>query len=356
METQNSINSNVGWLFYKKYFADNADVKEINKTICESKLSIICAVANNQAFCMETVYPGLLIGSGYQHNKNKEGNNGNDGESFKIGFFFDHTTGMPIIPGSSIKGILRSVFPQKSLGKNSNAKDEWLKNVLKEDLKINEEIDPDVLEREIFDGYDEQDKCYIPLYERDIFFDAVPVKGEKLFSSDYITPHINRECSKLSPFTNPVPIKFLKVLPNVQFEFRFKLEKSRRYKEITAEKKKQLFEQIIETLGIGSKTNVGYGRLKKVKQDNRRTVLLLHDDQINYDDDLKKNKEFKGEVYDKDDLYLYIRFCVKGKKNEVHKKINGRYCDIEKNSKVVIVINQDFKIDSERLDFAIKRL
>jgi len=50
-----------------------------------------------------TTYPGLTMGTGYDRETKTKGD-------FKIGFFFDHTTGQPIIPGSSVKGLMRSLF------------------------------------------------------------------------------------------------------------------------------------------------------------------------------------------------------------------------------------------------------
>ena len=113
----------------------------------------------------------------------------------------------------------------------------------------------------------------VPVYKRDIFFDAIPTEitannighTKRLLGTDYITPHKNknRERPELDPFSNPDPIKFLKIMPKVKIEFRFKLEKSEVIPELDAEKKKLLFQEIIKTIGIGAKTNVGYGQFEK---------------------------------------------------------------------------------------------
>ncbi|MDZ7743476.1 MAG: RAMP superfamily CRISPR-associated protein [Bacteroidota bacterium] len=42
----------------------------------------------------------------------------------ELGFFFDHTTGLPMIPGSSVKGSLRSAFMKDKGG--------YVKSILKE--------------------------------------------------------------------------------------------------------------------------------------------------------------------------------------------------------------------------------
>lgn len=219
-------------------------------------------------FFLDTTYPGLLIGSGLAHGVNK------DDEDFKIGFSFDHTIGLPIITGSSVKGCLRSMFP--NFDKHSNTLDE-VKNVkaswlLKQIENINspdflyEYYEPnntitksekeiiENLENEIFEGKVGAD--FLSIYDRDIFIDAHICGAnidEEFLGTDYITPHDE-------PLKNPVPLKFLKVLPNVGFLFQFDLKDG---KLLTKEQKETLFKKILLTIGIGAKTNVGYGQFKE---------------------------------------------------------------------------------------------
>lgn len=64
---------------------------------------------------------------------------------------------------------------------------------------------------------------------------------------------------------------FIKVLPGITFEFRFKLTDSTveiksnngvRKISLNANQKAQLFQEIILTVGVGAKTNVGYGQFE----------------------------------------------------------------------------------------------
>ncbi len=146
---------NTGWKFYKQYYDLSAGttIKNINNSICNTVLLEIPALLPdlNLKFDVVTTYPGLLIGTGYTHEKK------NDEDAFKIGFFFDYTSGMPIIPGSSVKGLLRSAFPQrviipKKVTTNQIEKENWIKEILKNKCGITEDVDVDELEREIFDG------------------------------------------------------------------------------------------------------------------------------------------------------------------------------------------------------------
>jgi hypothetical protein len=76
---------------------------------------------------------------------------------------------------------------------------------------------------------------------------------------DFITPHKHKNDSALDPFTDPKPIKFLKILPGVQFRFQFGFKPGL----LTIEEKKTLMYVILTEVGIGAKTNVGYGQFVK---------------------------------------------------------------------------------------------
>lgn len=217
-------------------------------------------------FSLKTTYPGLLVGSGYRHETGSK-------DELKLGFSFDFTTGLPIIPGSSVKGLLRSAFPGNP-DKNQlhNRAKAFIQYLLQSSVGLSAEqsaaIDVVKLEADIFghlkdnEGSDE----HRPLSEADIFYDALigidktgATYSNKLFGDDFITPHRNRKNPRMSPFTNPVPIQFLKVMPEVPVTFQFDLRGMKAG--LTPEQRKTLFCAIIGELGVGAKTRVGYGRL-----------------------------------------------------------------------------------------------
>lgn len=236
---------NLNLLFYKEYYeklgTENfaSDVSEKNNELINARFDkkLKPPVENCQFFVLKVLYPGLLIGTGLPHGAGKLGGSDDD---VNMGFSFDYVTGQPYIPGSSVKGILRSHFKNHAiavaeiLNKNGYA-----------------DIDEDVvnkLEESIFDN-------------SDIFFDAVVCSGNsegKLIDFDYITPHV-------SPTKNPTPVYIIKVLPDVQFEFRFKIsDKKIDDIKFTAGKIKWLFQELLLLFGAGAKTNVGYGVFEKV--------------------------------------------------------------------------------------------
>lgn len=220
----------------------------------------------HQRFTLTTTYPGLLLGSGYIHDTKAKGD-------FKIGFFFDHTSGQPIIPGSSVKGVCRSVFEtdvaegENFTGDQSVVAVRFIFNELLEAKKNNPQFKQrdtinkiiagltpanlKILVEEIF-GNDKAKGM-------DIFFDAVldmKLNGSKEFlANDFITPHFPHVLQ------NPIPIQFLKVKSGIAFEFRFRLCTSGEW---TDEIKRLFFKQVLSTLGIGAKTNVGYGQFESL--------------------------------------------------------------------------------------------
>jgi len=267
---------NAGWLFYRQYYQSLSDeqlktfvktgklgkkedvfFKDESDTMLEFKwdnaLNGSFEPGNQQAIQLETTYPGLLVGSGYSHQTGSMG-------EFKLGFFFDHTTGLPVIPGSSVKGLLRSAFPGKEeRDAVQMAKMAFIKEGL-EDLKpYLGEMDPFRLEDLIFEGKKDDD-VYLPMYDHDVFLDAFIVATKdpekRIFADDFITPHAH-------PLKNPVPVRFLKIRPEVTFQFNFDLKDST-IGELTLEAadKAKLFENILRIFGIGAKTNVGYGQFK----------------------------------------------------------------------------------------------
>lgn len=218
------------------------------------------------AFVLETIYPGLLIGTGNIHETGMLG-------ECKLGLQFDYTTGLPYIPGSSVKGLLRSMFPC-SIPKKNNENGRWDRyrkqrvEYIKEFFKSNSidltEDDVYSLERILFDGIDRNDNN-VCMYDRCVFYDAI-ISGYNndagVLGLDYITPHKD-------PLKNPNPIQFMKVLPEVQFRFQFRIPNEIKLNSDVAIGKDQiliLFKSILMDVGIGAKTNVGYGQLQERKQ------------------------------------------------------------------------------------------
>lgn len=363
---------NYGWKFYRDYFndvnfriTDKKKQEEIfkpkNNAFERAKLIPLSSNSNNpQGFSLKLLYPGLLSGVGYTMGVGMVG-------EFKIGFYFDHTTGMPVIPGSSIKGVLRSVFPVwqgeglnsklKRSSKNDEQKARFVWNLIsnipnidatkfskKDDktfLTENEKKIIRQIELEIFEGRNiekelekpsESAEEFLGIYNTDVFFDAFVEKAvegddeptkDQFFGTDSITPHGN------NPLRNPNPLLFLKVLPGTTWRFCFDLKNGFH---LNARQKEELFKQIILTIGIGAKTNVGYGQFEECSEKpqsdtNKMTTTenphpkatqnYFHPKAIPF---LKKNKSFEGEVTGNDGEYFIVAFWVNGEECRYQKK------------------------------------
>ena len=238
--------------YYKDYFANlnlgyligngqepKTEIKRRNSQLTSPNLlqTIPANTSVNQKFSLKIAYPGLVTGIGINHEAKIEG-------EFKLGVHFDYTYGMPVVYGSSVKGVLRA----------------WFREFYKPT-----ETQPSVDDafNDIFEGKNTNGPKSI--YNRDIFFDAVITEADskgRILCSDSITPHggVNRD----NPLKNPIPITFLKIAPGCKLEFRFKLVDTQiGDKTFSADDKRKLFKEILTTVGVGAKTNVGYGQFEK---------------------------------------------------------------------------------------------
>lgn len=277
---------NLGWKFYKAYYKgntqyafkdivdampkeeDSPEAKKARKKKAEKigehyfepfhqelfgfelpknvNISTFNGRKNIHSFKLKTTYPGLFIGSGYTHGMGAVG-------EIKIGFYFDHTTGLPCLPGSSIKGVIRNAFENY---------EDYVASIIEELIEVHP-TDQEMTQLlwEIFEGRpSKNEKRTVSSYQQDTFLEAMLIAGDeqgKIMGNDFITPHKN-------PLKNPIPIQFIKILPNVAFEFAFQLRDSKVLPALTAEKKCILFKQILLDLGVGAKTNVGYGQFDEI--------------------------------------------------------------------------------------------
>jgi len=215
------------------FYKSDAYGEHIEKYILDEKSISFLKIKDANTFELTTTYPGLLVGSGYMHPKLKSK------DDFQLGFFFDHTTGLPIISGSSIKGLIRSVFPsdtKDSEGRYTDKYHEEKKQYLNEEYGL-------IYSEKLMDKLFESSET--------VFYDAFIVKTENdghIFGSDYVTSHYSDEPEGM--FKEPNPVKFLKVLPKVTFAFQFKVD----------EEYLDFFKKVLLDFGIGAKTNVGYGK------------------------------------------------------------------------------------------------
>ena len=133
--------------------------RRIEATLPQEKIDNEAAT---HKFSAKVEYPGLVTGVGINHEATIEG-------EFKLGVHFDWTRGIPVVYGSSVKGVLRAYFKEFYQPKSGQPSAVAL-------------ID------DIFEGKTGND--YKSTYKRDIFFDAVVTRGDRqnhILASDAIT-------------------------------------------------------------------------------------------------------------------------------------------------------------------------
>jgi len=299
------------------------------------------------SFSLITTYPGLLIGSGYNHNTKARGD-------ASMGFFFDHTTGQPIIPGSSVKGVCHSVFELDVTAKGKNITGEITLEFFKHLLNDIVEANPSLAEGVDIVKAAISTKEQLEIFKesifgtdkkpgKDIFLDGIlniqKTGNNTIFYSDFITPHPD-------PLKNPNPIQFIKVGPGVWFEFRFKLfditlnlSDTENYT-CSAKLKEAIFKQILLDFGIGAKTNVGYGQFHNPDSRQAPTEIAplsaasIRTEPVDYTGRIKVGIEIQAKVVDQ--TARKVKIIVSGKEYTVEMTGN---CP-EMDSVVRVKINQ----------------
>lgn len=240
---------NLNYIFYKKYYEgiehdenNNAAVRRCNLILMNAKFQEEVKFPEeklcNRSFDLRIKYPGLLIGMGMLHGTGKSD------DEIKAGITLDYVTGMPYIPATSVKGILRGAF-------------RGVKTVYVEEKLGLESAKVKELETKIFGDEAESSGGK----GSDTFWDAQIISGNtqgKMLGKDNITPHKRM-------ISDPEPINTIKLLPDVKLRFYFSLAESvlEDGTKITVDQKTDLFKNILMDFGAGAKTNTGYGTLSE---------------------------------------------------------------------------------------------
>lgn len=198
--------------------------------------------------------------------------------AMEFGITLQHTTGLPYIPGSALKGLART-YALLTLA-SEIAHISYVVDISKEDLKspLDEyskslmEYEKSILER------DKEQLNGEELLYREIFgelgkmgearfHDATVInfpKTGKLFTADIMTPHFSEYYT--SPANNRKPptdadkpslVSFISVTEGT--EFHFAVSGSKDYRQIAA----TWLHAALQELGVGSKTASGYGVFMK---------------------------------------------------------------------------------------------
>jgi CRISPR-associated protein Cmr6 len=152
------------------------------------------------------------------------------------GFAWHHTLGVPFLPGSSIKGALRSYLA------------EWT------------DVSADTIKR-VF-GPEKPDQTNVGSV---VFLDALPVSPAKL-EADIITPHYGpyyadkNDSTAPGDWHTPSPTPFLAVAKSTEMQFAVLPRTSSEEDIEDCKYAESWLREELRTVGIGAKTAIGYGR------------------------------------------------------------------------------------------------
>lgn len=177
-----------------------------------------------------------------------------------------HIWGFPFIPGSSVKGVVRSYIMQSLFMENAD------------DDKAEKRALQDAGFRQMFGVSDMIDGKQRDRIGSVAFYDAIPVRAPKL-CVDIMNPHYQPYFSEGKPpadYHSPVPIFFLTIDRSNVFQFCLGATDQKPLPEssklCTREGPqtplvlaRHWLTEALRNIGIGGKTSVGYGLMKKVK-------------------------------------------------------------------------------------------
>ncbi|NLO90102.1 MAG: type III-B CRISPR module RAMP protein Cmr6 [Clostridia bacterium] len=195
---------------------------------------------NGKFQCYETVWR-FVTGLGYSN-------------PIENGFAWHHTLGVPYLPGSSVKGIVRAWA------------EEW-------GGALDQEI------QRIFGPRGEGE-----IIEKSagsvIFFDALPTKPVQM-DIDVMTPHYQQYYMQKTPelapgdWYDPNPIPFLTVAEKQTFVFAVAPRSLKERDCGDAEKALEWLSEALSFMGAGAKTAAGYGRFRRNEGEEAKIAYLL---------------------------------------------------------------------------------
>ncbi len=170
------------------------------------------------------------------------------------GLSWHFTLGVPYLPGSAVKGLVRAWVEQ------------W-QDEIEESKK-----------RQLLTWFGSEDKEPGPEQNQQageiIFYDAIPINPVKLHI-DIMTPHMGKWYEKGGDITNvddspeavpadwhdPVPIKFLSMDKGAEFLFSIAPRQPKSWSVDSLTEVIQVLNMALEWLGAGAKTALGYGQM-----------------------------------------------------------------------------------------------
>ena len=196
---------------------------------------------------------------------------------YETGFIWHRTLSVPYLSGSSVKGLMRAWAEQ------------W--GGLAEQQEITRLFGTGEEKTE-----NQQDHCGAL-----IIFDALPTKPPKL-ELDILNPHYSEYYkdpvhNPPADYLSPIPVFFLTVAAEQEFEFFLAPRKNSQSKTVTEDIKtaKKLLSDALGFLGAGGKTAVGYGQMTSLEYRQQEQAQEAKQWLADTIAELKKDKDLKGQ-------------------------------------------------------------
>ncbi len=214
------------------------------------------------------------------------------------GFAFLNPYGLPYLPGSSIKGVMRQAARELASGDWGEHPD-WPQQKIHQLLQQNGAAPIDLSTIDVLFGLESIDGSSTHVRGVLTFWDSVPHIQADHLQVEIMTPHQghyyqqgndHKTGASTSPHDSgqPVPIHFLTVPPGSRFAFHVQcdlprlqklapdLAKNERWKQLLT----TAFEHAFEWLGFGAKTAVGYGAMESEAQRQRLETQIQAEAQL----------------------------------------------------------------------------
>lgn len=177
------------------------------------------------------------------------------GHPTETGMILDRNLGVPYIPSSSIKGVLRLAYAVNIADGRSEVPDSEL---------------------EKYFGSTDTNKSKRGQL---IFLDAYP-RGNVELKVDIMNPHFGKyyDGTNKQPVEteSPVPIKFLTIKQGTEFVFNcayLPLDEKDRSDDKVKDDVEKMFSTAFSKVGFGGKTSIGYGRFERVENQKNGTTV-----------------------------------------------------------------------------------
>ncbi len=205
------------------------------------------------------------------------------GHPTETGMILDRNTGLPFLPASGIKGVLRTAHTLNLYNSNKDSasfQERWIKRGdLDSKGRLHEsntgkELMLDDKEPSLRKYFGDTDTNPGSVRGQIVFLDAFPAKVP-LLKTDIMNPHFSKYYNgngSVEPVETetPIPIKFLAVTEGTEFIFRCyasPLQKPDKNDEVPREWGEEdekaiidMFMKATQEIGFGAKTAIGYGR------------------------------------------------------------------------------------------------